>query len=371
LGQPLVSSLVRLRETRLVTLKRFCLLILFVFLLKNIFLVRAVVPGGAGGAGVIRDLRNALYRHYLTLPVEFYNEAGAGTLVSASPTMSPLVRGANRERIRHRPAAALPGLAYTTAVVLANWRLFLLTLVVAAAGLLLINQVGRRLRRYSARSQQRMANITGVLQESVIGIRIIKAFNLRAHGGALPQGQPGLRLRRDPHDPHRLARAPHHGALRRGVGCSSCTGGRDILRGSGMEGGQFLMFLIALFALMQPSALSPGSTSSRGGDRGRRAHLRDPGHAPDRAGGRGAPPSHWSDPRDPLREGLLLLRPAFRSAGDRLQRRVGEMVAVVGLSARGKSTLIDLLPRFYDPGSGRILIDGRTSVSSAWRACAL
>ena len=137
-------------------------------------------------------------------------------------------------------------------------------------------------------------------------------------------------------------------------------GGRDIVRGAGMEGAQFLMFLIGLFALMQPiRALSQVNIQIEEGIAAseRIFKILD------------TPPTVRDAPRarslaPPVREirfedvsfehvpGVPVLRDI------RFDVQAGEMIAIVGLSGAGKSTLIDLLPRFYDPDAGRILING-------------
>jgi len=347
---------------RLETLRRFCFVIVLVFLLKNIFWYAQSFLIVRVEQGVIRDLRASLYRHYLGLPIEFYNDAGAGTLISRITNDVTLVRGAIANGFAQGLRQSLLILAYTTAVILANWRLFLLTLLVAPPAFYLINRVGRRLRRYSTRSQERMADITGGLQETILGIRIIKAFNLERHMGERfrrvneDYGSSVIRMNRT----GALA-PPITEMLGAGMGVIILyLGGRDIVRGAGMEGAQFLMFLIGLFALMQPiRALSQVNIQIEEGIAAseRIFKILD------------TPPTVRDAPRarslaPPVREirfedvsfehvpGVPVLRDI------RFDVQAGEMIAIVGLSGAGKSTLIDLLPRFYDPDAGRILING-------------
>jgi len=177
-----VYGAVRGRD-RVDTLGRFCILVLLIFLLKNLFWYAQSFLIAKVEQSVIRDIRDELYRHYLRLPIEYYNEARAGTLVSRITNDVNLVRGAIANGFAQAIRQGLLVIAYLVVVLAANWRLFLITLLVAPPSLYLIDRISRRLRRYSSRSQERMANLTGAIQETISGVRVVKAFNLEDHMG--------------------------------------------------------------------------------------------------------------------------------------------------------------------------------------------
>ena len=350
-------------QDRLRTLKRFCVLILLVFLLRNLFWYIQSYLVVRVEQRVIEDIRNALYGRYLTRPLRFFDATGPGPLISRITNDVQLVRNAIANGFLYGIRETLLAAAYLVAVISANWRLFLLTMVIAPPVLFLINRVGRRLRRYSTRSQERMADITGALQETIQGVRIIKAFNLepvmaqRYRKANHAFGSAVIRMTRTG------ALAPPIAEIFGGaVGVLILyIGGRDILRGTGMEGGQFLMFIVALFALMQPlRALSQVNLQI---EEGIAASVRifDIVDAPAGA----AEPSGTVKLDEPVREiryenVTFAYRPNLPVLSDvSFTVRAGEMIAIVGMSGAGKSTLVDLLPRFADPQEGCIRLNGR------------
>ncbi len=347
---------------RVETLGRFCLLILFVFLMKNLFWYAQSFLIVRVEQGVIRDIRNRLFDRYLGLPVEYYNEARAGVLVSRITNDVNLVRGAIANGFAQGIRQSLLVVAYLTAVLLANWRLFLVTLVVAPPAFYAIGKIGKRLRRYSSRSQEKMADLTGVLQETIGGVRVVKAFNLQDHMRnrfhRVNQAFAGAMIR--------MTRTgslapPVTEILGASVGVLILyIGGRDIVRGTGMDAGQFLMFLVALFALMQP--LRTLSSVNIQVQEGLAAAVRifeildtesviqerpDPKMMPREITEiRFDSVSYSYSEGKPVLQGISFAVPA------------GKMVAIVGPSGAGKTTLVDLIPRFYDPREGAVRLNG-------------
>jgi subfamily B ATP-binding cassette protein MsbA len=354
-------SLVRGRD-RTDTLKRFCFLVLLVFVIKNIFWYAQNYLIVVVEQGVIRDLRNALYRHYLKLPVEYYNEARAGMLVSRITNDVTVLRGGLANGVAQGLRQTLLVIAYLIAVLSANWRLFLLTLLVAPPAFYLIDRIARRLRRYSSRSQEKMADLTGALQETIGGVRVVKAFNLEGHMRDRFQrinqafASATIRMNRA----GALA-PPVTEILGASVGVLTFyIGGREIIRGTGMDAGSFLMFIVALFALMQPiRTLSSVNIEIQQGLAAAARIFDVLDTTPtirERADAKAVP--------SPIRE-VRFERVDFSYvegvpvlSGIDFRVSAGTMVAIVGPSGAGKTTLVDMIPRFYDPQSGRVTVNG-------------
>ncbi|MDM7914689.1 MAG: ABC transporter ATP-binding protein, partial [Candidatus Eisenbacteria bacterium] len=338
------------------------MLILLVFLIKNLFWYAQSFLIVRVEQGVIRDIRNALYAHYLSLPVEYYNQARAGTLVSRITNDVSLVRGAIANGFAQAIRQSLLVVAYLVAVLAANWRLFLITLVVAPPAFWAIDRIARKLRRHSTRSQERMAELTGTLQETIHGVRVVKAFNL--------EGRMRERFRRvNQAFANAMVRMTRTGSLApplteilgATVGVVILyIGGRDIGRGTGMDAGRFLMFLVALFALMQPiRTLSQVNIQI---EEGLAAAVRIFAVLDTRSTIADPPaPTRFPDRIDEIRFDRVSFSyvqevPVLRGVDFAVDS--GQMIAIVGPSGAGKSTLVDMVPRFYDPQGGAVRVNG-------------
>ena len=292
----------------------------------------------------------------------FFARRSSGQLMSRITNDVSLVRGAIANGFAQAIRQTLLVAAYLIAVLSANWKLFLLTLVVAPPSFYLIGNIGRRLRRYSTRSQEKMGDLTGALQETITGVRVIKSFNLEAVMGE--------RFRRlNQAYTNAMVRMTRTGSLAPPVteilGATVGVvilyiGGRDIVHGTGMDAGRFLMFLIALFALMQPiRTLSQVNIQIQEG----LAAAARIFQVLDTESTLAEKPDAATMPREireirfedvsfsyvdgkPVLVGVDFVAPA------------GSMIAIVGPSGAGKTTLVDMIPRFYDPQRGRVLVNG-------------
>jgi subfamily B ATP-binding cassette protein MsbA len=251
---------------------------------------------------------------------------------------------------------------FLTIALMASWKLTLVTIAVMPPSAIAITALGRRLRRKSHKAQEKMADFASVLQESALGIRVVKAFSMEE----FEQAKFDRILRSHARFETSLQRLKAlAGPLTEIIGAAASAlifwyGGNAVLGGSGMTQGQFFVFLGAALSMMDPvKDLSKSITRIQAGlasgDRVFTILDEQPSvvEAPDPV------------EADGLRESVVFEDVSF--AYDReqvlhgidLTLRAGEAVALVGPSGAGKSTLADLLPRFIDPSAGRILLDGK------------
>jgi len=344
------------------SLKRLCIFILIIFFFKNVFWYLQNYLMIFVQEGVVRDMRNKLYAHYHLLPIEYFHGKKIGVLISRVTNDVYLVRSAVSSGFAGGLRQIFLIVAYLFLVLWASWKLTLIALLLFPPSIFIITQVGKRLRSKSVLSQQKMGNITSVLQETVSGIKVVKAFAMerfelkKFFGYTRDYFKTMIRLTRIG------SLAP---PLTEFFGVVAGVlilwfGGKSILAGGGLTPDRFFLFLIAMFSLMQPlKILSHVNIDIQQGLAASSRIFEVLDTQP-----------KIKSPKDgikieSLKEGVRFKGVSFRYdrkkvALDKIELEVksGEIVALVGPSGAGKSTLVDLLPRFYDPTEGVIEVDG-------------
>src|SRR2546426_7350354 len=344
------------------SLTRICLALLVVFLLKNIFDYLQNVLTVWVEQAVVRDLRSQLYAHLHDLSLSFFHSRRTGALLSRLTNDISLVRGALAAGFSNVVKSVLLLAVCLFWIFWTSWRLALLSLIVIPPSLFLIVWLGKKLRRRSTITQERMADLNAILSETLGGIRVVKAFSMeefekRRFGGAA-------------HDYFRaFVKQQRIGAIAGPVseylGVVAATtvlwyGGHEILLQRALEPQQFFIFLFAMLQLMSPlKSLSNVNATLQEGLAAAVRIFRILDTQPaivSRPGARSI---------DAIRSGTEFDRVSFHygTGPDVLcdvsfSVRAGEVVALVGPSGAGKSTLVDLVARFYDPTDGVILLDG-------------
>ncbi len=346
----------------LVSLERICFVILLVMLLKNLFNYGQTYWIAAVEQRVIKDLRDKLYSHLYSLPLSFFHAQKTGRLISRITNDVTMIRGTITAVFSNVVRDTLLLLVCLFWVFWASWKLALVSLVVLPPSMLLIVAISKKLRRDSSIIQERMGDITSVLQETISGIRVVKAFRMEE-----------FEMRKFTHYTKaylfHFVRLIRIGALASplaeylGVIVGTVVlwyGGREILQEGTLEPDTFFLFLFALFSMMAPiKSLSQVNTKIQEGLAAAKrvfklldtvsAVYERPGAVAltglkDAVAFHDVCFSYDGGGKEVLRDITFSVRP-------------GQVVAVVGPSGAGKSTLVDLLPKFYIPTSGKITFD--------------
>lgn len=344
------------------SLNRICVTLLIVFLLKNLFdYLQSVLTVWVEQA-VVRDLRNEVYAHLHQLSLSFFHSRRTGALLSRLTNDIALVRGALAAGFSNLIKSGLLLVVCLFWIFWTSWRLALVSLLVVPPSVMLIVWLGKKLRRRSTITQERMADLNAILQETLSGIRVVKAFSMeefekRKFGRAAEDYFRSFVKQR------RLGAMA--GPLSEYMGVVAATtvlwyGGHEILLQRALEPQQFFIFLFAMLQLMNPlKSLSNVNATLQEGLAAAVRIFRLLDTRPTVASLPGARIANG------VREGIDFQGVSFRygSGADVLHDvsfrvRAGEVVALVGPSGAGKSTLVDLVARFYDPTEGRILLDG-------------
>jgi subfamily B ATP-binding cassette protein MsbA len=349
-------------ETRIERLGRFCVGLLIIFLIKNIFLYCWSFLIVRVEQGVIRDIRDRLFDHYHSLPLEFFHSRRAGELISRITNDITLVRGAIANGLSDLFKNFFLAIIFLYLIFAAAWKLALLGMIVMPPSIYIISILGRRVKVNSAITQEKLASITSVLQETVSGIRVVKAF-------AMEKFEIG-RFKKYTNDFFRtMVRLTRIGSL--GIPLTEMLGvivgvfilwysGKQILMGGGLTADRFFLFLVAIFSLMQPiKVLSRVNIDIQQGLAAADRIFKVLDTRPKIV--ESPRPIELPGFENSLRfenVGFSYNSDGFALRNINIELKKGQVMALAGPSGGGKSTIVDLIPRFYDPTSGRVTIDG-------------
>ena len=342
------------------SLVKLCVLIVIIFLLKNLFKYISNVTNTKIEQGVMKSVRDTLFSRSVALPVSFFNTQRSGDLIAiftsevsiVNRALIPLFVKLTRDPIQVITFLILL-LAFSVQLTLIAFSTSILTVV-------LIRVLKNYIRRYSKRMQRAMQNITTRLQETFQNIRIVKAY----------AGERFETKRFEKETRWYIRSAIKHSVVSNLSGPISeivaivalavvlFYGGVQVLDGT-LKPQELITFLFLLFSIMSPivSLFQIPTSIQRGVVAGEK--VLDLMETPSEDSS-GQATAHT------LQSGLEINDVNFSYRADKpvlksvsLQVRKGETVALVGPSGGGKSTLMDLLIRFYDPDSGVITIDGK------------
>ncbi|SDC09464.1 MULTISPECIES: lipid A export permease/ATP-binding protein MsbA [unclassified Candidatus Frackibacter] len=308
----------------------------------------------------IRDIRNELYDHLQKLSLSFYDEMKTGQIMSrvtndVGKLQSAIVSGAIS--LFYKSFTLIGGLGYLFYL---SWKLALAVVLIFPAVTYVFIKFNKRIREVSRRVQAKIADITDVLQETITGVRIVKAF-----------GQEDYEYEKFSQENHENFRA----TMKNTQLSASLTpiveilasfaftfvlwyGGYEVIKGN-MTPGELLAFFTLLITISDPIKSLSKLTSTiqqalAAADRifeimDIDIEIKEKEDAIELEDAKGK--VEFKDVYFSYNEEEVVLK------GINLVANPGDIVALVGPSGAGKSTLVDLIPRFYEPQSGDILLD--------------
>src|SRR5437667_2033167 len=346
-----------------VALRNVVVVLLGALVLKNVAQYAAAVSSVAIEEGVVRDLRVRLFRHLQTLPLGFFQRTKGGQLLARVVSDTDQVKTAITAALASLLRNVSLIVVYVAILLGLSWRLTLIAIVAAPVLALIIRPMIARVRRRSREQADERGELTSLVAEMVASIKLVRAYVAEAFEAERFQ-RLADRYRR------RVLRAQGWSTLTSPVseifaglvvalilfyGTHLALGASATLRPE-----VFIAFIFLALRLMSPVkavAQYPTIMAGAGAAADRVFEVLDlPPHEGDRPGEIPAA----------LRERIEYRRVSFsydgpEAAGPRdvdPDVRRGQVVAIVGPSGAGKTTLVDLLPRFYGAASRGILIDG-------------
>lgn len=306
-------------------------------------------------------IRNQVYEHVLRMNIGFFSNERKGDIMSRIMSDVQVIQFCitNTLQVVFREPFLIIG--YVVAMLMMSLQLSVFSVIYLPVVALLIGSIVKRLRRSAKEVQESFGELTAVLDESLTGMKVIKGYNAEEFFG-----------RRFSNINRKFTDTSRHIAYRQQLaspmseflGITAAAGllifGGVLVTQGKLDGGSFLAFLGIFTQITRPMRLFTDSfaTINQGIAAGERVFaLLDTEtaikNAPD-----AVQLNHFTDSIE-FRDVHFAYEDREVIGGVSFTVKKGQTVALVGPSGGGKSTLSDLIPRFYDPTSGQILIDGR------------
>ncbi len=346
------------KNLKMLTVIPFAIVLLYFF--KGLFHYGQSYFMGHVAIKVVTDLRNKIYQHLQTLSLAFFANNPTGVLISRIGNDTSLLQSTVSDSITSLLRNLLTIVGLTTYTFWVNWKLATISYLIIIWAIIPIQKFGKKSRRFSTKSQSKMADISKLIFETISGIRIVKAFCMEQYESRRfsKENRRFFRIRLK-----RLRiRALASPTMEMLGGFASAAilyyGGYNVIQGS-MTTGDFFSFVAAFAMMYKPvRGLNKLNQTIQAGLAAAvrtfelldlKADIVDKPNATEL----------------PVIKEQIEFRnicfqyddvPILRNIN--LKVKVGEIIAIVGTSGAGKTTLANLIPRFYDVTSGALLIDG-------------
>ena len=347
-------------------LNKMTILVIIFWLLRNFFEYCQSYFMSDVAQRVVRDVKNLIYAKLMRLPMEFYSKNPTGKLMSritydATVIRDSIATGLTDMLYQPIQLVAYLGLVFAVKFYFSiSWGLIGIGLVLFPMVVYPVVKIGKRLKSISKQTQENMSDITTTLHETISGIRVVKAFSM--------ERSEAERFRKQNQQFYRLTMK----STKRVIVVSPITefvgmlciaiilwvAGKEIISGA-LSAGAFITFLAALLSIMKPMKRLTNVYSINQQAMAAATRIFE-----------------VLDTQETItNKSNAIELPRFRSKIEfkdvsfsyddkeilkniNLEVKAGEIAAFVGPSGVGKTTLVNLIPRFYDVTKGRITIDG-------------
>jgi len=343
-----------------------CALILLIFFLKNVFRYLALYFIVPMRTGIVRDIRSELFEKYLRLPLSYYSEQRTGDLISRITLDVQEIEVSILKVIEVVFKAPLIIIGSILFMIYVSPQLSLFVLVLLAFTVFVIGGISKTLKKQSQKAQQRLANITSTVEESIGGIKIIKAFNGEKNQlSRFSRENEGYRNTLISLMNRQNLSSPISEFLGISVVTALLWYGSQLVFAESLQPETFFAFIFAFYQVIEPAkSFSNAYYNIQKGmaavDRIDDLMVMNQEHTKS-----DNPPVSFS-------KSIEIRNVSYKYQGDdktvlddiNLTINKGEVVALIGPSGSGKTTLVDLIMGFYPIQSGKIVIDGNTSADN-------
>ncbi len=349
--------------SQLEQLGNLCIILVVAYILKNLFFYLNNIAISFVQNRMIMDIRNQLFSHLQKLPISFFNKNKSGELTSIIMNDVSNMRVAFTQSIQSLINEPISILVLLGMLLIISTKLTLYALITVPVSAFIITKLGQSIRRKAKRSSLSIAGLMNILQETIGGIRIVKAFVMEKFEiqKFLKENKKYFSLTFKQENMKNLT-TPINDLIGVSVGVWLLwVGGREVLVHGTLTPDGFIRFIIYLFAMLQP-ARKLGNVN---------AQIQVGLASAARVFSITDVQSDIREPEDPisihkLTQGVFFKKVSFQYENSStpsvkdisLSIERGEVLALVGSSGAGKTTIADLIPRYYDVSKGSIEIDG-------------
>ena len=339
-----------------------CAFVVITFFLKNLFRYLALYASAPLKNGVVRDIRNQLYRKVVNLPIAYFSEEKKGDIIAKMTSDVQEVESSIMSSVEVVFKEPFTIIFFLGTLVVWSPDLTMFVLILLPLTGLVIGRIGKSLKRASKKVQNQMGVLVSSMIETLSGLRIIKAFN-----GIDSSYEKFQRENQEYKDQKvRMLRKQHLASpLSEVLGTIVMVmviyrGGSLVLGGEGLTADLFIGYIVVFSQLIQPSKsltsavymIQKGMAAVERID----TVLEAEETIQEKPNAVGLPKFEkeieFRDVSFSYENGVNVLKQV------NLIVKRGKTIAIVGPSGAGKTTLVDLLPRFYDPTEGAVFIDG-------------
>lgn len=312
--------------------------------------------------GVLRDLRNQLYKKIINLPIGFFTEERKGDIMSRMTGDVAEVEASIMSSLDMVFKNPILIIGYLTVMFVMSWKLTIFVLILLPFSGSLIGKIGKSLKRRSTIGQEQTGELLSQIEETLGGLRVVKAFNaehkLEARFSNLNE-----KIRETFNRLNRRYNLAHPVSELLGtivIAILLWFGGSLILQNnSDISAQQFIFYIVIFYSIIAPAkelskatySIQKGMASLERVDKILQSEntIKNP---------------EKPETLHPFSDKIEYRNMSFKYDQEWVLQHInlvipkGKTVALVGQSGSGKSTLVDLLPRYYDPVEGEILLDG-------------
>ncbi|MBI5212620.1 MAG: ABC transporter ATP-binding protein [Nitrospirae bacterium] len=357
LVKPALDGIFLKKDATLLKLLPFAILALYllrgVFAFFQSYLMRSI------GAKVVRDIRGNLYGHLLYLPVDDFKKESSGLLLSKTINDTGQMQGLLAFTVKDIFVESATIIVLLFVAFYRRWDLALISITVLPAAFYGAQRLGKRLKKISKEAQKKISIITEFLSETFSGIKMIKTFGREESLINIFRGRNQDYYRELMRSTRVLEATSLMMEVVGGLGIAFVLwyGGRLVINNT-ITPGEFFSFLTAIFMIYTPARRLVSANNGIQQSRAVLERLDELFVKEKDSEGNGA--------LGPVNDRIEFRRVSFKYHGSKhyilhdinLSVRKGEIIAIVGRSGAGKTSLVDLIPRFYDPVEGAIHIDG-------------